>query len=398
MDPRPLIQDLAIEQRQASVAPARVAAIFKAVIDSIDEFTGSVRKEFSDIRQRFDNHVTALSEAHPNLFDLIIEQTKQYSDNLKKQIDARISDLHKSDLKRDEIIGTIQKDITDLDKSISEISSDILLIEGKVNDKISESQKPISQQIQVIESKNTSISDRLDSIAERLGDTIQAVENPIDILLQSAGFEIIESGQKYALNGISDLTRSEALDIYQYGPMRITEPNWGAYRLRTILPYREGPGSFSTNFQPSLYLALSGCSALETLVFPQCLGWEGPGGQQTIGSGTIPGSVRKIIGQINAYKWNFDKFSFSGCDDLSEIRISNGTSNSRTFAFANLPSLSIDSIRFAIDNQSPISDSSHSIIVHPDVFSRLSDPDNYPEYFDLVLYAIESKNITFATS
>lgn len=81
------------------------------------------------------------------------------------------------------------------------------------------------------------IDDNQDSGSSSPSDAGQSIQSPVDFLLQAAGFEIIEPGHTYALNGIKDISLDEAMKIYIYGPLRlpIPDPHVPA-GVRTLLP------------------------------------------------------------------------------------------------------------------------------------------------------------------
>ena len=84
--------------------------------------------------------------------------------------------------------------------------------------------------------------------------------------------------------------------------------------------------------------------------------------------------------------------AFKGCSSLEEVRI-RITASLSSLSFADSPKISYDSLKYTVDGSTV----SFSIIVHANVFSKLTDAEAYPEWYALNQSAL-SKGITFATA
>ena len=203
-----------------------------------------------------------------------------------------------------------------------------------------------------------------------------------DLQWEQAGGSIIVSGETYGLNGINDLSLSEAIDILaQYANATIVRPSMiNAFqnsKLRTTFPIRTS-ASFNCNIQGMF----SGSAKLETLAMS--------GGIAVIKPMTVAfsgcSSLRKIDGTLYVRDCSTVSdftYAFKGCAALEDVRISQLKYD---ISFADSPLLSLGSISSLIAYRA--GSNTITITLHPDAYARVTDD---------IFAAAAAKNITIAT-
>lgn len=202
----------------------------------------------------------------------------------------------------------------------------------------------------------------------------------------------------FELNGLTDITYNEMISIYNWsiGVRKVNGDNtksryvwdWGDKQPRTILP-------LSVKWGASLQYAFSGNYLLTVLNIRMVDSASISDLQATFNNCQRLQEVQGIIVlQQYYYGYSISDNTFSNCIALKEIRIK------RAYKSMNLkwsPNLSLESFLYMVENSSTIEASANmTLTVHPDVYSKLTDPDN-TEWYALNELAI-SKNITFATA
>ena len=207
----------------------------------------------------------------------------------------------------------------------------------------------------------------------------------LDLQWEQAGGSVIVSGETYGLNGINDLSLTEAIDILaQYANASVNRSLLASAfqnsKLRTTFPLRIGASVSSSNITGMF----SGSTKLETLVISGGMAYthrmasafSGCARLRKIDGGAIRVRDLSAVSHIaNA---------FQGCAALEDVRI-----NELRFdiSFADSPLLSLGSISYIVTNASNGS-SGITITLHPDAYARVTDD---------IFAAAAAKNITIAT-
>lgn len=224
-----------------------------------------------------------------------------------------------------------------------------------------------------------------------------------DLQWEQAGGSIIVSGETYGLNGINDLSLSEAIDILaQYANASVNRSLLASAfqnsKLRTTFPLRIGASVSSSNITGMF----SGSTKLETLVISGGMAYthrmasafSGCARLRKIDGGAIRVRDLSAVSHIaNA---------FQGCAALEDVRI-----NELRFdiSFADSPLLSLGSISYLIAQR--LNTNTFTITVHPDVYAKLTgdttnaaaaalSADELAQWQQVCIDAIQ-KNISFAT-
>lgn len=223
-----------------------------------------------------------------------------------------------------------------------------------------------------------------------------------DLQWEQAGGSIIVSGETYGLNGINDLSLSEAIDLLaQYANATIVRPSMaGAFqnsKLRTTFPIRTSPSS-TCNIQAMF----AGNTKLETLALSVGTAYIKPLTTAFLGCS----SLRKIDGIL--YVRDCSSVSdvanaFQGCAALEDVRISQ---LGYDISFADSPLLSLGSISHLIAQRA--GSNTITVTVHPDVYAKLTgdttnaaaaalSADELAQWQEVLGQAV-AKNISFATA
>lgn len=203
----------------------------------------------------------------------------------------------------------------------------------------------------------------------------------LDLQWEQAGGSVIVSGETYGLNGINDLSLSEAIDILaQYSNATIVRPSmaeaFSKSKLRTTFPLRIG-ASFTCNIQGMF----SGSTKLETLVMSGLANIR-----PMLSAFERCTSLRKIDGTLYVRDCSTASDlnnAFKGCAALEDVRIAALRCD---ISFADSPLLSIGSISHVIAQRS--NTNTITITLHPDAYARVTDD---------IFAAAAAKNITIAT-
>ena len=205
----------------------------------------------------------------------------------------------------------------------------------------------------------------------------------LDLQWEQAGGSVIVSGETYGLNGINDLSLSEAIDILaQYANATIVRPSmeyaFCVSKLRTTSPLSIGTGGMLCSIRAMFYNS----AKLETLVISGGTAYIKP---MPSAFERCP-NLRKIDGilQVAACP-NVSDLSnaFKGCAALEDVRISKLKVG---ISFADSPLLSIGSISYLIAQS--VNTNTLTITLHPDAYARVTDD---------IFAAAAAKNITIAT-
>lgn len=203
----------------------------------------------------------------------------------------------------------------------------------------------------------------------------------LDLQWEQAGGSVIVSGETYGLNGINDLSLTEAIDILaQYANATIVRPSMvNAFqnsKLRTTFPLRIG-ASFTCNIQGMFY----GSTKLETLVISGLANIK-----PMLGAFDMCSSLRKIDGTLyvrDCWVPSDFTYAFKGCTALEDVRISQLGCD---ISFADSPLLSLGSISTLIAQRQ--GSETITITLHPDAYARVTEE---------IFAAAAAKNITIAT-
>ena len=204
----------------------------------------------------------------------------------------------------------------------------------------------------------------------------------LDLQWEQAGGSVIVSGETYGLNGINDLSLSEAIDILaQYANATIVRPSMACTfqksTLRTTFPIRTSP-----SFNCDIRAMFSGSTKLETLVMSGGIAYIKPMPNAFQGCS----SLRKIDGNLYVRDCSTVSdftYAFKGCAALEDVRISKLKVG---ISFADSPLLSIGSISYLIAQS--VNTNTLTITLHPDAYARVTDD---------IFAAAAAKNITIAT-
>lgn len=192
----------------------------------------------------------------------------------------------------------------------------------------------------------------------------------------------------FELNGLTDISCEEAIAIMAYyRPVEYgdtCEGMFSACKTRTLCPIVQTQSvSFSRMFQNANNLEkviLVNYNALSR-VTPTSMSWMFDGCSK----------LKSVEGILDLENTTSTNLAFRNCTALIDIKIIN---LKNAISFENSPLLSLETVRFLIDNAAntaPI-----SISVHVDVYAKLTDPGNV-EWYELNRKAIE-KQISFASA
>lgn len=198
----------------------------------------------------------------------------------------------------------------------------------------------------------------------------------------------------FELNGLTDITYEQALDIYENGKTSYPRPNAiGAHCRTNILMSMGYKTSSFDQYNYSIDLSNIGNGA----AFAEVIRLTNSAERTVKVENSIAGifiscfCLKKVIGTIfinNFFSSN--PYDFSGCTYLEEIRFANVKSDMR---FDFLASISRDSLAFLINN-SANGNSSITVTVHKDVYAKIADASN-SEWHSLIALAA-NKNIQIA--
>lgn len=223
-----------------------------------------------------------------------------------------------------------------------------------------------------------------------------------DLQWKQAGGSVIVSGETYGLNGINDLSLSEAMKILSYKPLcdspSLPTAKFSGLRVRTLFPicsFGEDPNLVKTFF------SMWDLEVLQLAGDP----WRGV---TTVYEGSRAfyncDKLREIKGDIHLW----DLYGRAKCEALfekapalEEVRVQ----TSQSLTFKDSQRLSLASVQYLVDKAN--NTSAITITVHPDVYAKLTgDTTNAAAaalsadelaQWQAILAAAAAKNITIAT-
>lgn len=196
----------------------------------------------------------------------------------------------------------------------------------------------------------------------------------------------------FELNGLTDITYSEAIEIHATYYGKCIE-NAVVERLGSNLKMRSQRTFFPRYFDGGVNYteALRNCDKL--VVAPPMIGVmhnTGWTGRQNLNFNQCT-KLEIVSGEIGVGAVSqFDR-TFTKCDSLREIRLSN---IKVSVSFEHSPKISIDSLKYTITKAT--NTSTITITVHPDIYAKLTDETN-TEWHQVLIDAA-AKNIQFATT
>jgi hypothetical protein len=229
----------------------------------------------------------------------------------------------------------------------------------------------------------------------------------IDPLTKRAVGQYNESTGYFELNGLTDITYQQAMDIYRYTSNGVTMDDIN------VMGY--GFAQFRTNLPPSL-----GCywvqinnlftlnSILEVARLPQFYPTEVKLRPNTRSAFEGCKKLREIINVMEAPSHASDAYTwyatFDRCFELETVRIKNLYGN---ISFAHSPLISSDSISYLVENRTTAHTDVITVTVHADTFAKLTGDTTNPAVAALtpseltqwqqILTAATAKNISFTT-
>lgn len=216
-----------------------------------------------------------------------------------------------------------------------------------------------------------------------------------------------ESTGYFELNGLTDITYQQAMDIYRYTSDGV--------RMSDMQVMGYGYAQFRTNLPPSL-----GCywvrinnlftlnRILEVVRLPQFYQTEVRLGPNTRSAFEGCYKLREIINVMEAPSHASDAYTwygtFSGCFALETVWIKKLYGN---ISFAQSPLISSDSISYLVENRTTAHTDPITVTVHADTFAKLTGDTTNPAVAALtpaelaqwqqILTAATAKNISFTT-
>lgn len=190
----------------------------------------------------------------------------------------------------------------------------------------------------------------------------------------------------YKLNGLTDITYQQALDIYCAWNRNVCE---GAYinsvKIRTNIPfgafYKNKPASFWDLFQVCSNIEIIQLSSSDTQVNNLTNAFENCS------------KLKKILGVIRIIGGISYFHCFSGRNMLEDVSL-NGVNGNVSFSYS--PLISYDSLNYLVTNAA--NTTAITVTVHADTYAKLTDTAGaYPDWVALASTAA-GKSISFATA
>lgn len=216
-----------------------------------------------------------------------------------------------------------------------------------------------------------------------------------------------ESTGYFELNGLTDITYQQAMDIYRYtsNGVRLDGEKitvYGFAQFRTNLP----PSSGAYWVQINNLFSLN--SILEVARLPQYYSSEVRLKPNTRDAFAQCYKLREIINVMKAPSHVSDSYTWLGtfykCYELETVRIKNLYGN---ISFAQSPLISSDSISYLVENRTTAHTDPITVEVHADTFAKLTGDTTNPAVTALtpselaqwqqILTAATEKNISFTT-
>lgn len=216
-----------------------------------------------------------------------------------------------------------------------------------------------------------------------------------------------ESTGYFELNGLTDITYQQAMDIYRYtsNGVRLDGEKitvYGFAQFRTNLPPSSGA------YRVQIDNLFSSNRILEVVRLPQYYSSEIQLNPNTRSAFEGCYKLREIINVMKAPSHVSDAYTwygtFSGCFELETVRIKKLYGN---ISFAHSPLISSDSISYLVENRTTAHTDVITVTVHADTFAKLTGDTTNPAVAALtpselaqwqqILTAATAKNISFTT-
>lgn len=216
-----------------------------------------------------------------------------------------------------------------------------------------------------------------------------------------------ESTGYFELNGLTDITYQQAMDIYRYtsNGIRLDDEKitvYGFAQFRTNLP----PSSGAYWVQINNLFSLN--RILEVVRLPQYYSSEVKLRPNTLSAFEGCYKLREIINVMEAPSHVSDAYTwygtFSGCFELETVRIKNLYGN---ISFPHSALLSPESVSYMVENRTTAHTDVITVTVHADTFAKLTGDTTNPAVAALtpaelaqwqqILTAATAKNISFTT-
>lgn len=229
----------------------------------------------------------------------------------------------------------------------------------------------------------------------------------IDPLTKRAVGRYNESTGYFELNGLTDITYQQAMDIYRYTSNGVTTDalnvmGYGFAQFRTNLP----PSSGCYWVQINNLFSLN--EILEVVRLPQFYPTEVKLRPNTRSAFEGCKKLREIINVMEAPSHVSDAYTwyatFDRCYELETVRIKKLYGN---ISFAQSPLISSDSISYLVENRTTAHTDVITVTVHADTFAKLTgDTTNAAAaalspaelaQWQQILTAATAKNISFTT-
>lgn len=229
----------------------------------------------------------------------------------------------------------------------------------------------------------------------------------IDPLTKRAVGQYNESTGYFELNGLTDITYQQAMDIYRYTSNGVTTDDlnvmgYGFAQFRTNLP----PSSGCYWVQINNLFSLN--EILEVVRLPQFYLTEVKLRPNTRSAFEGCKKLREIINVMEAPSHVSDAYTWYGtfdrCYELETVRIKKLYGN---ISFDQSPLISSDSISYLVENRTTAHTDVITVTVHADTFAKLTGDTTNPAVAALtpaelaqwqqILTAATAKNISFTT-
>lgn len=216
-----------------------------------------------------------------------------------------------------------------------------------------------------------------------------------------------ESTGYFELNGLTDITYQQAMDIYRYtsNGIRLDDEKitvYGFAQFRTNLP----PSSGAYWVQINNLFTLN--RILEVVRLPQYYSSEVKLQPSTKSAFAGCNKLREIINVMEAPSHVSDVYTWYGtfneCFELETVRIKKLYGN---ISFHHSPLISSDSISYLVENRTTAHTNVITVTVHTDTFAKLTGDTTNPAVAALtpaelaqwqqILTAATAKNISFTT-
>lgn len=211
-----------------------------------------------------------------------------------------------------------------------------------------------------------------------------------------------ESTGYFELNGLTDITYQQAMDIYRYTSNGVRLDVYGFAQFRTNLPPSSGVYWLTID---SLFYSNS---ILEVVRLPQSYSSGVQLNPNTRDAFAYCYKLREIINVMKAPSHVSDSYTWDGtfykCFELETVWINNLYGN---ISFAHSPLISSDSISYLVENRTTAHTDVITVTVHADVFAKLTGDTTNPAVAALtpaelaqwqqILSAATAKNISFTT-